>query len=171
MQLKEKFITLEKVLEETKQLIEKQPNKVKSKMPKNSMNISEDIQQITDHQLNNTTSKSAILLKILNKDWNMGKLQELLNKKLQKNLELPPITSKLNKKKDIMILKSSTEDYILSLLKFLENIDLLKDSIELAYSANKNRRLIILGIPKIFEEEQVIFTDPGDATESSNIHS
>lgn len=136
------------------------------------MNISEDIEQITDHQLNNTTSKSAILLKILNKDWNMGKLQELLNKKLQKNLELPPITSKLNfKKKDIMILKSSTEDYILSLLNFLENIDLLKDNIELVYSANKNRRLIILGIPKIFEEEQVIFTDPVDATESSNIRS
>lgn len=99
MQLEEKFITLEKVLEEAKQLIEKQTNSVKSKMPKDSMNISKDIQQITDHHLNNTTSKSAILLKILSKDWNMGKLQELLNKKLRKNLELPPITSKLNLKK------------------------------------------------------------------------
>lgn len=115
--------------------------------------------QITARQQKNPTqySESALLLKkTVQTKLSLNDIRTILNKETKSIPQLPRVYCEPARDKETLIIKGETEDDTNTILKIIENIEPIKKITELTFKAHNNKKLIILGIPKIIEVEEVL---------------
>lgn len=96
---------------------------------------------------NRQESQSAIQIKCNNQEMRRNRIIDTLNSQISKYTDVRKIISRITRNNSILIIKSDTDANTEFLLKFIEDIDLLKDKIEIILKSNDLRKIIITGIP------------------------
>lgn len=101
-------------------------------------------------------SRAAILLKRrTSTTTTLNTIRDLLNRKAKAVPGLPKISCYTARDRNTLIIQAENDEETEKVLEFLDNISTLKDIAELTYKSTNMRKIIILGIPEITEEEEI----------------
>lgn len=102
-------------------------------------------------------SKSAILIKRLkNTSMTTNDIRNLLTRETKEKLKSTEIYCTISKDRNMIIIKSTTEDKVNNILKIIEEIKALKSITEITYKSTNIKKIIVLGIPTEILEEDII---------------
>lgn len=102
-------------------------------------------------------SQSAIILrKNPETKMSLNTIRTILNQETKNIKNLPKIRCDLARNKNTLIIKTETDEDTSRLLVIIENIPKIKELANISYSSQDEKKVIILGIPKIIETNEVI---------------
>lgn len=157
--LQESAILINKLLNQNQILLNRSEAQINSNMTVDtSQNKSQYSEVLIDQTKNlSTISESAILIKRKkNTKISMAYLKNFLHKETKELPNLPKFICTNTRDKDVLLLKSDTDDEIDKLLNILDGLDSLKEIAEITYKSENRKRIIILGVPVIIDPEEII---------------
>lgn len=104
-----------------------------------------------------TISESAILIKRRkNTKISMAYLRNLLHSETKELLNLPKLICTNTRDKDVLLIKSDSDEGIDKLLNILDGLESLKEIAEITYKSENRKRIIILGVPVVMEPQEIV---------------
>lgn len=157
--LQESAILINKLLNQNQILLNRSETQQNSNMTTDTLQNKPQYSEIViDHTKNlSTISESAILIKRRkNTKISMAYLKNFLHKETKDLPNLPKLICANTRDKDVLLLKSDTDDEIDKLLNILDGLDSLKELAEITYKSENRKRIIILGVPVTIESDEII---------------
>lgn len=100
-------------------------------------------------------SKSAVLIERTNTKMSLNEIRTILTRETRGKTKVKDILCRPARDGNTLIIKGQTEDETQELLKAIEEVQSLKDSITITIKSSNLKKIIILGIPKEFEHEKI----------------
>lgn len=83
-------------------------------------------------------------------------IRNLLTRETKEKLNSTEIICTTSRDKNMLIIKSTTEENVNKLLKTTDDITTLKNIIEITYKSTNLKKVIILGVPKDISEDDIL---------------
>lgn len=100
-------------------------------------------------------SKSAILVRRINTSLTLNNLRTILTRETKDKTTVQNVFCGIARDKNTLIIKAETDTETEEILKAIENIETLKEAIEITIKYENTKKIIILGIPQTIDEENI----------------